>query len=610
MRDVHARRQILTLLSLCVFNISAKNIDATASISKTARSSSTKVYNHSASTSQAAFLREERSNGDRYTRPLSSTLETTPLFTRPYAVQSSECLNNATTFVYQKNLCDASDPNSYVANKKAVYSCENRCDKIRPFKIKGGDWCACDADCVVHADCCRDMAQVCPETYARGTSFHASIGRPQSLCGRGTTKVFECKTMNSDEYKKHVSNTNDIPYSPWEMAFFHNQHQEFPLPSRRLGQLTSSQGQFSVVDITSGMIFKDFQAFESCAGPESVPYFLPMIVSLDCSAIKSTADRTRASRVLQWCRERVLNDVKTPFHRSCFETRLIICHCSRDSHFIDHLHNACIGANASVAHLRYKLWNYQVQTEDIVAEDTPCAISSYGSYANPDIGDTRISISILLAGHAQKAKAYRQDIAIDNPTSFSNKTTTFSTSRLNNHNFNVNNNEESSTGIDTNSRDNLLSNSSFDRRSPPTVPQKWFQANSPVTREDLRVVVEFSWTVERRLLCRSLYDYVSQCQILDCAHGAILSQDPDRGGDFGGSRCLWPSHIIVKPQTADRPAPLCWCMRVLAVLTELRIWSINMRSIDKHQCFLNLTVRHIGKSKFVRYLEITIFEIF
>ncbi|GFR84504.1 hypothetical protein ElyMa_002418700 [Elysia marginata] len=109
-------------------------------------------------------------------------------------------------------------------------------------------------------------------------------------------------------------------------------------------------------------------------------------------------------------------------------------------------------------------------------------------------------------------------------------------------------------------------------------------------------VLELSWTIERRLLCRSLRDYVPQCQLLDCVHGAVLSHDLDRGGEFGGSRCLWPTYAVVKQHGSGGQVPLCWCMQVLAAFSELSIWNVKMRTVERHQCVIELTVRPKGSS--------------
>ncbi|KAK3774477.1 hypothetical protein RRG08_049413 [Elysia crispata] len=100
-------------------------------------------------------------------------------------------------------------------------------------------------------------------------------------------------------------------------------------------------------------------------------------------------------------------------------------------------------------------------------------------------------------------------------------------------------------------------------------------------------MVEISRTAERRLLCQSLRNYLTECELLDCVQGAILSHNASRGGEFGGSRCLVPTHAVVQNGASNATAPLCLCMQTIVILSNLHIWDVKISDFDKGWCIIS-----------------------
>ncbi|GFR81682.1 hypothetical protein ElyMa_004077100 [Elysia marginata] len=577
---------MFSLISLFIVAIFVENIEGTTT-------STTTGHYHRVTANRTA-IQDGKSQNDAYlsssTVQTESVTPTTSSFTLSYDSQSVDCLNDATHFVYQNNLCDARDPESYIGSNKAYFSCVNRCGKPPPFTRGHRKECACDAGCVVYDDCCKDMLAACPETHSTGMMVLAgSLKYRKSFpfCADGTWLSYRCYPPGSWDHEQQSSLSTEIPDEKQTEPFYTENHLS------TLEKLSTAYGQFyRVADISSGILFFNLESFESCAEPKYGPYFLPVIVSLDCSSAAAPAtNRTGAATILERCGSLGVTEVDSLFHRTC-STQLISCPCKEGSYFIDHLHNACIGSNLSTVYLRHKLWAYEVRAGYADASNAQCQVHTYG---NDKIflhdTETQMSISPLLVADAYRAKLSGKTTFADDHNSFA---TTTAFSKFNFSNINLLNNGNSSS--------KNTSKSSLSRQAAQDVSWERFEARHPLTKDDLMFVVELDWTVERRVLCRSLAVYISQCEILDCAPGAILSHDPDRGGHFGGSRCLVPTHAVVKhQQRADRPAPLCWCNQVLAVLSKLGMWKIKMQVFEKNQCVIELTVRPKEKEPLEAY---------
>ena len=331
-------------------------------------------------------------------------------FTLPYLRNGCECRNIATDFVYQNNLCDAHDPKSYLGSKRAFYSCAHQCSHKHPYSERSREQCACDDICVVYDDCCRDMSVACPQTYTRGKVWYRHFEADSSFCDRRNFLVFtSCLAKDRAGAGAGALSTKGVTQEPkffsGSQSFFHG---DLPVPPGSLKKISESLSLYRVTDISSGTVFANLNILNSCRGSEGVPYFLPVLISLNCSAVKPpvTAGRTSAIQVLKECRANNLGSAITPFHRTCQETRLIRCRCinARDGEFTDHIHNSCIGPDESVPlTTRYRLWSYHLDNDFSQVNDSQCGTATLCNYQKVDDGKAQMSISPFPVALAYKS---------------------------------------------------------------------------------------------------------------------------------------------------------------------------------------------------------------
>ncbi|RUS80401.1 hypothetical protein EGW08_011837 [Elysia chlorotica] len=486
------------------------------------------------------------------TKPTGGTESTIePVFTLQYARQNRECFQTATHFVYQHNLCGANDSLSYLDSNKHLYSCENRCGEKARYSDVDADQCSCDSICEVFGDCCRDKSLVCPKAY------DAHLRKATTACSPDAFSiVYSCLASETAHFE--TATTDRV--RP-ETQTFPGSTTSFSQP-KSLKEISSSASSYVVADTSTGIIFKDFEMLKICGGPNAVPYYLPAVVSLDCGSVldATSTGRNSAIQVLNTCEKRQMSFAITPFHRKCKQTHLVKCKCPGENTIVDHIHNACMGLNDSVPfYVRHKTLSYLLRVAFQWNDNLPCTTISFGPYKSETKGKALISIShvpMVLSGQSSGRNSASSHPQTD-PTNTHH--VPHSTDR---------------------SRRGHVSQS-----LPGQATLR--QTNQPETGRlddlDFTIVVEVSSALERRLLCRSLHSRLSECRLLDCARGAILSRDAGRAGDFGGSRCLVPSH-------AEVYGPLCWCLKVLVVLSDARAWVVKMRHFREGWCQITLDV--------------------
>ncbi|KAK3720254.1 hypothetical protein RRG08_007876 [Elysia crispata] len=518
---------------------------------------------------QASTTHDHISETDASTPDTSSTTDfSSKPFTLAYLRQSLECRNTATNFVYQNDLCGAKDPQSYLNLKKSFYSCAYRCGESPLFSDRGTDECACDEICIVYGDCCRDMPIVCRETYDIGKAEYAYLGTRSFFCNMGNYIVSNpCKAMEMHEIVTPTAPNFSYETQTSKSFLFRNP----PVGDRRLKDFSQGMDLYKVADVTTGIYFKGLNDLKSCKGPETQLYFLPLIISLDCSAFESssTSDIDGVSEVLEWCRISKFDAVVTPFHRNCKKTRLIQCHCSQGKAVADHVHNACIGPDPSVPVIsRHKLWNNEIGGETASGNDSQCTVSIYGAYGLAEKGKTQMSITPLPV--------------TSNYHSIPVLTNNYNTDEYNNYD---NKNDAKNR--------NSNNNSNFERF--------FIHDESETEKGDIKFVVEINPAVERRFLCHSLSSYLSECELLDCVRGAILSHNASRGGEYNGSRCLVPTQVVVQDGSSDANFRLCWCVHVLKIFTGFRVWTMNIHGLSDRLCNIFFNVRATGEEPLESY---------
>ena len=532
--------------------------------------------------------RYQTSSGPTFTTILPSTQQFSLLSFK----NNSECRENATRYVYENNLCGAGDIPSYLSSRKAFYSCSDRCGHTPTYSPNGQDQCACDMMCEAHNDCCRDMATTCPDVHRRGKIAYRLLGSPLSYCpvvsGWGSLLLFRsCKTTGSVQSKQRSPNARDddsieqvTESQDDSLAAFRS----LPMPQRTVKELSVAFSVFKVADVSTGGVFESFNRFKSCGtGRELIPYFIPKIASLVCERdVPFTEDHTSATQILMWCRKIRVDEPVTRFHRSCMKTEFIHCFCDTGKIITEHVHHACSGndqsSNVPISNNIFK--SLLIQHNSAAGQ---CKLFDGGPGSGGHMGSGTGDSTLI-----QRQKALTIEISIS-PLPVSLET-------------DMDSGKAFATTDTTNSytsSSNTNNGDSFNGSTSSMAAQG--QATSLPDKQDFMFVVEVSKTLERRFLCQSLENALSHCRLLDCAHGAILSHQPQKdSGDFGGPRCVVPVQFVVRTTAASHSSVLlCRCMQVLMVLTEVGIWDVKMKISGGGMCVIDLSLRPKGKQRFM-----------
>ena len=509
------------------------------------------------------------------TSPRSPTLaSSSPLFTLSYRHRNPDpdCQAKATAFVYQKKkLCDGYDPQNYLESKKAVFSCSQRCGYTPPYLRQGQEICACDAICYLHGDCCWDMSVACPKTYTRGKATYAYLGEMAYCLYRPeeSSTIHSCKAFDLAQVTESSPENRTLPESFTLPYYDETEPSDLPTIPWTVVQLTEAFNHYKVADISKGVIIAEVETFKNCKVAQSVPYFIPKITPLECSIdVPFTPHSTSAIQIMKSCKKSRVDDAVTPFHRSCKTTQFVSCLCDKDQEFTDHIHNVCVGFNESVPLLsRHKLWNHQFNMIKKPSRVGQCMISDIFSgvsvYTRPhdgqasqgqtnDVPGVEIQLSISPVPASYKAFPTKSD---------SSTTTNITTIPIYRDTYT----QRSKNNDDS---DDLV-NHYFDTLNWSAL-EILKQYHPGAEKQSWMFVLEISNTVERRLLCDSIQNFLSECNLLDCAEGAILWYNPRVFKEFGGYKCLVPAGVTV--QASGGPVQLCWCMQILAVLSDVDIW--------------------------------------
>ncbi|RUS68696.1 hypothetical protein EGW08_023542 [Elysia chlorotica] len=238
-------------------------------------------------------------------------------------------------------------------------------------------------------------------------------------------------------------------------------------------------------------------------------------------------------------------DARTPYHRGCTLDRVIACRCGDDVYY-DYLHNACIAPNKYIPQ-EYK-YAVRKTLERLVSsnfQDTQCRTREvhespyFEKLASKDqlvTGDIIMTISPYLANWDYITSVYGGQGSSD-----------------------------------------------------------WAGGLAGRIEEDLRYDVELTTTVERRLRCSSLRKTLFECDLVECAPGAIMWPDPQPKPTFNNSLTCLPARLVTVRQWSELKADtICACLRVVAALNKLQIWRLQIRPSPKNnvRCHVDLYVPH------------------
>ncbi|GFS15396.1 hypothetical protein ElyMa_001448200 [Elysia marginata] len=463
--------------------------------------------------------------------------------TEPFTIfiNNTVCLEEATKFVYQNNLCGALDPESYLVLAKAKYSCEHRCAR-KPVYGRRQSECGCDGTCLLHDDCCGDFHAVCPEIYLKSKELYTKMEEPLSMCADTNFRIFA--DFEHLTQKNVMDLTTPIPV--YVKTFVHDGVP--PFEAHTLELYSSSFARYKAVDVSNGLVFNNLLSFFKLSQTTTRPFMLSKIVSLDCFGKKfedNAIKRYSIMHVLTTCAPKVKEDAISPFHRSCKFLEIISCFCSSGNVYKNHLHNVCMGPSRSIStEFKYKLWN-----EDLRAwgERTPidkCYVRS------------------------RHESAWHKSLEIESRILPGDMTLTITPVLTNWDRFSA------SSGAREPDGDNHDQN-----RLADLMQQK-----------DLDFIVEFSHTIERRLRCLRVGSYLSECVLEECADGAIITSSQLGYHKFhGGLSCMRPALVTVKQPPTFKTADICTCFRLVAALAKLNLWEKIVQATLNSTCSLLLT---------------------
>ncbi|GFR59972.1 hypothetical protein ElyMa_000067000 [Elysia marginata] len=500
-------------------------------------------------------------------------------YTLDYLRFSPRCRENATDFVYKNNLCNAAtDPKNYLNSNKERYSCLGRCGHARPYSKQGQEMCACDPLCVLHNDCCRDMKIACPQEYATGKNTIANFQYPKPFCylSRRPADFFfvaSCPSLNNDQSESVETNwlssqINDRPRS-----------ETSPTTQNTVQQLSGPLASFKVADpsVSVGLVYEDEFVYHYCSLSKATPYFLPKIIPLDCSnSPPVAADNSSVFQVLKWCTPLDVEDAITRFHRNCQQKIFVRCKCEENERFHDLIHNACIG------------YDQEVPVPGRLALQSNIPIGMQEHFKDKRCTITKLQTNSRVLSQTSKPvseneKKLRLQMSVS-PLPSSHRTGSYDS------------NDAIASGHDDATARRRGLNASVRTFEHESMTRSKNKVSFASEEDNLIFVVELNGTAERRFLCESLRDYLSECQLVDCADGRILWHDPQRYRHLGGYKCLSPAKVVLK-RTADpnETVPLCLCQHILGVFSNEETWIIRMTIDRRSRCIYHFILPKEGK---------------
>ncbi|KAK3728452.1 hypothetical protein RRG08_017252 [Elysia crispata] len=453
------------------------------------------------------------------------------------SIKRRDCSHEVTKFVHENNLCRSTDPGSYMSSARELYTCVNRCGS-RPVFGKIHTECGCDKSCVLHFDCCRDFSTACPELHSQSESLDFRKKGVWSMCFDNVFKVFtEFQTLPPQKMdfttQMTTEKVSELSHLP-------------PYQPRTLAQYSKFFRHYRAIDVPTGYIFNNFFNFFLHSQSVSPPILISKIVSLDCFLEAFGSINRSIGNTLKWCVPQEAKDALTPYHRACALDDIIACRCGNGETYKNHLHNACIGRNKSIPReVKYKLNKQLNQLYVPIPEDVQCGMrtvheSAY--YENP----------------APRSRVVTGDVIMTISPFITNW-------------------------------DSVVAMGGGDSPGPRVDDQLM---RDMLTNTDVDFTVELTTTLERRLRCSKLTNLLSECDLEECAEGALISQSRQSRDQFrNGLSCISPVWVTVAQPFSAQTAPLCTCLRVVSALTELNIWDITLKHSENSLCSIHLTHR-------------------
>ncbi|GFO19994.1 hypothetical protein PoB_004649900 [Plakobranchus ocellatus] len=446
----------------------------------------------------------------------------------------TECQNILTQYAYENNACGAADVDAFLEVAKINYTCSDRCGKTLEFGPFIG--CACDERCVIYRDCCRDMPKICPQTYARGKNFYSPVEGLESHC-IDSTFVAVYPATEDDEVARSLTTSTGHPHT---MPTSHQGEEPsaFPLGPRKVKDYFQLLKFFGVVDSTFGIFFLNYAAFLSHRVSRSKPVFIPEISTLDCLNRSLITQRSSsAAQLLPWCSVEAVTDVQTPFHRVCSPTETVVCRCAENLVINDPVVDTCQGhSNVMPLFERFRRSRFP---------------PNYSIYSGKVCHITSISL-----GRYIKPVRKREGMKM----------------RL--------------TPI-------LVSESVGNISEDVKTHNRVGETDELVTRKPVEYILEMTKAVEYRLRCPRLTSFMSDCELLDCAPGAVKLNVQAHHSQVRGGSCIRPVIAVAARPGVSPALSTCSCMRVMSALSSVGRWILKPQEV----CSFDNAMFHQGKEQ-------------
>ncbi|GFO07256.1 hypothetical protein PoB_003376100 [Plakobranchus ocellatus] len=331
-----------------------------------------------------------------------------------------------------------------------------------------------------------------------------------------------------NEGTRSLTTSTGYPYT-MPASYLGEKPLAFPVGQRMVKKYFQSLRLFYVVDLAFSIFFLNYAAFLSHGITGSKPVFISKIATLDCLNGSLIAQRSSsAAQLLPWCSMEALNDVHTPFHRVCQPNDIVFCPCAENLIIGDRLRDTCQGHNNVMPLFeRFRRSSY---------------FRGYLNFFNGKVCE----MMALRPGSYVKPVKKREAMKI----------------RLT----------------------PVLVSDSVDMDMVGEIDKL-------VTRNPREYILEMTHATEYRLRCPRLTSSISDCELLECAQGAVKLNVQAHHSQARGGKCIRPVMAVATRPGVLTALPACSCMRIISALSSVGRWTMRPQGV----CSFDNTLFHQGE---------------
>ncbi|GFS27649.1 reverse transcriptase-like protein, partial [Elysia marginata] len=450
---------------------------------------------------------------------------------------NAQCENFAREFVYREKKCGAPDAESYSLVALGRLSCEHRCGVAPNF---GRLWseCGCDELCVIHSYCCWDVAIWCPEVYWEGQRLK-QYSQEKQLTQTCSNDAFVFLSYISSKETITPVGLFSTSTAPVRLSTSIPEVNRESWYKRNLGDFVSDLQFYKVADISRGLIFLNYQEFIRVPEPIAKPTFIPIATGMKCPGMpRPEVQHVSVAQIILWCNVSANWQMRTRLSRDCSKETFYSCNCDTGGYINRYLHDLCLPKNSSP--------EYHAEV----------------ALGFPDL------------------RKLSENVSIDAPGCHKYNHNDLSRNSLYNESFQADF-YLTATPVTTNPPENGESGSrSWDDEpvDKTTIVENFYDRTN--------LDIEFTRTLEKRLICSGRYMFLAECRLVECAPGALLSTRPQARWKFDGRSCEVPSIAVVS--SVQSTIPVCLCVRSLVALQALRLWRARILENLTAKCVMHL----------------------